>query len=250
MTADTGPGPRGLDLYRQLADLQHESDRLRVAAAARMAFEDVVARHNEIGWKDGVDPREAEAIREEAAEYLSGRRPVPLPISSAELIAHARRRIEVLGRLVEAGVEEAAEGIAGAEAELADELRKVEAAGCVFCSIAAGIAPATVVRDWGDVLAIRPRGGVNEGHLLVIPRTHVENAGTDPKASGRVMECAAELMAEHPAANIITSKGAEATQTVYHLHMHVVPRAAEDGLPLPWTPQQTAAAARQTEGEK
>ncbi|WP_335939941.1 HIT family protein [Streptomyces sp. PTD5-9] len=213
MTADTGP--LALYLYRQLADLQRESDRLRIAAGARMAFEDVVARHNEIGWKEGVDPREAEAIREEAAEYLSGRRPVP------------------------------------PQAELAEELRKVEATGCVFCSIAAGIAPATVVRDWGDVLAIRPRsGGVNEGHLLVIPRTHVEDAGTDKRVSGRVMECASELMAEEPSANIVTSKGAPATQTVYHLHIHVVPRVVGDGLPLPWTPQQTAAAARQTEGEK
>ncbi|MEU6467470.1 HIT domain-containing protein [Streptomyces sp. NPDC046976] len=237
-----------LHLYRQLADLQRESDRLRIAVGARMAFEDVVTQHRLIGWDN---PQEAAAIRQEAAEYLSGRRPVPPPVSSAELIAHARRRIEVFGRLTEVGVEGAAEGIVEAETELAEELRKVEGAGCAFCSIAAGIAPATVVRDWGDVLAIRPRsGGVNEGHLLVIPRTHVENAGTDPTVSGRAMECAAELMAEHPAANIITSKGAAATQTVYHLHIHVVPRAAEDGLPLPWTPQQTAAAARQTEEEK
>ncbi|MEV7842068.1 HIT family protein [Streptomyces albidoflavus] len=244
MTADTGPGT----LYRQLADVQRESDRLRVAVAARMTFEDVVARHNEIGWQEDVDPHKADAIRQEAAEYLSGRRPVPLPVSSAELIAHARRRIEVLGRLAEAGIEEAVEGIAEAEAELAEELRKVEAAGCVFCSIAAGIAPATVLRDWGDVLAIRPRGGVNKGHALVIPRYHVEDAGVDKRVSGRVMECASELMAEEPSANIITSKGEPATQTVYHLHLHLVPRAVEDGYPLPWTPQQTPA--RQAEGER
>lgn len=112
---------------------------------------------------------------------------------------------------------------------------------CVFCAIAAGTAPATVVREWDDVLAIRPRGGVNDGHVLVIPRTHVADAGTDPMVSARTMACAAELMAEHPNANIITSKGADATQTVYHLHIHVVPRSAGDGLPLPWTPQQEAA---------
>ncbi|MGD6765953.1 HIT domain-containing protein [Streptomyces sp. BH097] len=113
---------------------------------------------------------------------------------------------------------------------------------CVFCAIAAGQAPATVVREWDEVLAIRPRsGGVNEGHILVIPRTHVADAGFDPKVSARTMACAAELMAELPDANIITSKGAAATQTVYHLHIHVVPRSTGDDLPLPWTPQQQAA---------
>ncbi|MFI1734913.1 HIT family protein [Streptomyces acidicola] len=111
---------------------------------------------------------------------------------------------------------------------------------CVFCAIAAGEAPATVVRDWGDVLAIRPLGEVSDGHVLVIPRTHVADAGVNPAVSGRTMTCAAELMAELNAANIITSKGPEATQTVYHLHIHVVPRRADDGLPLPWTPQHQA----------
>jgi len=60
-----------------------------------------------------------------------------------------------------------------------------------------------------------------------------------------VMRRAAELMAELPAANIITSKGREATQSVFHLHVHVVPRQADDDLPLPWTPQQPARAAGQ-----
>lgn len=114
---------------------------------------------------------------------------------------------------------------------------------CVFCSIAAGEAPAAIVREWVDALAIRPRGGVNDGHVLVLPRVHVEDAGTDPGVTAAVMSRAAELMSEHPAANLITSKGAAATQTVYHLHVHIVPRQADDGLPLPWTPQQDALAA-------
>lgn len=61
------------------------------------------------------------------------------------------------------------------------------------------------------------------------------------------MRRAAELMAEHPDANIITSKGSLATQTVFHLHVHLVPRAAGDGLPLPWTPRR---AARTTGGDR
>lgn len=131
---------------------------------------------------------------------------------------------------------------------------------CVFCDIATGKAPAVFVRRWsppwwsarrwvafvrgdrrwGQVIAIRPRGGVNAGHLLIIPCAHVADAGVDPEVSARTMACAAELMGEHDAANIITSRGSDATQTVFHLHIHVVPRATGDGLPLPWTPQRNA----------
>jgi hypothetical protein len=65
----------------------------------------------------------------------------------------------------------------------------------------------------------------------------VADAGTDPAVSASVMAAAADLAAGLPAANIITSRGTAATQTVYHLHLHVVPRNAGDGLALPWTGQ-------------
>ncbi|MGW0607780.1 HIT family protein [Streptomyces sp. NPDC002640] len=117
---------------------------------------------------------------------------------------------------------------------------------CAFCAIAAGTAPAAIVREWPDALAIRPRsGGVTDGHVMVLPRVHVQDAGTDPDVTATVMRRAAELMADLPAANLIISKGAAATQTVLHLHVHVVPRQEHDGLPLPWTPQHTARAAAQ-----
>lgn len=113
---------------------------------------------------------------------------------------------------------------------------------CAFCRIVAGEAPATMIQEWPDALAIRPRsGGVATGHVMVIPRVHVPDAGADPVVTGAVMTRAAQLVGELAAANLITSKGSAATQTVYHLHVHVVPRLAGDGLPLPWTPQQQAA---------
>ncbi|MFD4221696.1 HIT family protein [Streptomyces griseus] len=114
-------------------------------------------------------------------------------------------------------------------------------ASCVFCEIVAGRAPAHVVWEWEDVVAIRPLNPVTPGHVLVIPHTHVADVGESPLVSARTMACAAELAAELPAVNVITSKGSAATQTVAHLHLHVVPRTAGDALPLPWTPQQQAA---------
>ena len=111
---------------------------------------------------------------------------------------------------------------------------------CAFCAIVAGHAPAVIVRHWPDTIAIRPLAPVVAGHVLVIPHAHVADVGTDPAVSAAAMARAAELAAELDACNVITSRGAAATQTVYHLHLHVVPRQHGDGLPLPWTPQHAA----------
>ncbi|MFE0378070.1 HIT family protein [Streptomyces inhibens] len=108
--------------------------------------------------------------------------------------------------------------------------------GCPFCRIVHGQAPATVLREWPETIAIRPRhGGVTAGHVLVIPRVHVADVAEDPVVSATTMLRAAELAAEVGDCNVITSRGPSATQTIRHLHIHLVPRADGDGLLLPWT---------------
>jgi len=107
---------------------------------------------------------------------------------------------------------------------------------CAFCAIAHRRAPAKIVRRWDSVVAIRPRsGGVTAGHLLVIPHQHVPDVGTDPTVTAAVFAAAAELAALLPACNVLTSKGRDGTQSVPHLHAHVVPQNAFDGLLLPWS---------------
>lgn len=115
---------------------------------------------------------------------------------------------------------------------------------CAFCAIVAGAAPATIVREWDDAVAWLPRSrGCTEGHTLVVPRVHVADAGVDPDVTAAVMRRAAELAGELPAANIITSRGAAAEQTVFHLHVHVVPRSVDDGFsPAFWTIRKNGAA--------
>lgn len=103
---------------------------------------------------------------------------------------------------------------------------------CPFCEIVAGRAPATIVREWSECVAIVPLKPVVEGHVIVMPKLHVADFTTQPCVSAAVMLCASEL-AEAPS-NIITSAGREATQSVFHLHLHIVPRADDDGLALPW----------------
>ena len=108
---------------------------------------------------------------------------------------------------------------------------------CVFCDIAAVKAPARFRYTWPDALAFYPLNPVTEGHLLVIPRVHVADFGEDPEVSAATMRRAAEA-ANHSypgtPMNLITSRGRAATQSVFHLHIHLVPRSEGDGLALPW----------------
>jgi histidine triad (HIT) family protein len=119
---------------------------------------------------------------------------------------------------------------------------------CAFCDIATGTGPATIVAEWPDALAILPRPdetgrrGCTEGHTLVLPRAHVADFAADPVVTAATMARAAELAARLGGAfNIITSRGALATQTVWHLHVHLIPRRSGDGLALPWNNEPVTA---------
>ncbi|WP_326681045.1 RapZ C-terminal domain-containing protein [Streptomyces sp. NBC_01237] len=108
---------------------------------------------------------------------------------------------------------------------------------CPFCQIIHDGAPAEIVREWHDTISIVPRsGGCTTGHLLLIPRGHVADFTVDPVVSATTQHRAAELAAELGGQwNYLTSGGPDATQTVQHLHGHLLPRTADDGLTLPWT---------------
>jgi histidine triad (HIT) family protein len=107
--------------------------------------------------------------------------------------------------------------------------------GCPFCDIIAGQAPATIVREWDDVIAIVPLNPVVEGHTLVIPKTHIRDFAAAEYIARQTMSKASMLAHRMGGPmNLITSKGPEATQSVPHLHLHLVPRAVDDGLALPW----------------
>lgn len=93
-----------------------------------------------------------------------------------------------------------------------------------------------MVWEWDDAIAIVPLGPVVDGHTLVIPKRHVDDFTTDPSVSAATM-LRASWLAERllsGACNMITSRGREATQSVFHLHLHLVPRRDNDGLALPW----------------
>lgn len=109
---------------------------------------------------------------------------------------------------------------------------------CPFCDIIAGRAQADWVLTpdtWPDAVAFIPLNPVTEGHCLIVPKTHVPDFATDPEVFAATARRAAELMRRtHRPMNVITSRGRAATQSVFHLHLHLVPREENDGLALPW----------------
>lgn len=126
---------------------------------------------------------------------------------------------------------------------------------CAFCQILRGELPATVIKEWDDIICLIPLDSCTPGHVLVIPKQHVKDGAEDAAVTAGTIRCAMEdpreLMrkaAQHlkeplPSAidfdfNTQFSTGINATQTVFHLHVHLVPRFAGDGLPIMWTGQE------------
>jgi histidine triad (HIT) family protein len=114
---------------------------------------------------------------------------------------------------------------------------------CLFCRIVAGELPSTRIHDDDRVIAIMDIFPATRGHALVIPRAHTadirEVAADDLAAAAQVAQHLARRAYERLSADGVTvmqSNGAAAWQTVFHYHLHVIPRYAGDPLVLPWTP--------------
>lgn len=110
---------------------------------------------------------------------------------------------------------------------------------CVFCRIAHEDSRGQVEQQLDQSVLFEPLGPVVPGHKLVVPRLHVASAADNPGVAAEAFRDAAEYVRrEHLQANLITSVGRDATQSVFHLHIHVVPRYAGDHVQLPWSDQQ------------
>lgn len=114
---------------------------------------------------------------------------------------------------------------------------------CLFCKIAAGEIPATIVAADGRTIAFMDINPATRGHTLVIPRAHARDVHEiepdDLAAVAVAAQRIAALQVERLGAdgvNLLNSNGRAAWQTVLHFHMHVIPRYAGDPLRLPWNP--------------
>jgi histidine triad (HIT) family protein len=114
---------------------------------------------------------------------------------------------------------------------------------CIFCKIVAGELPATIVDEDEQTLSFMDINPATRGHALVVPRRHSRDLlSVDPAdlhAAALATQRLAARMTERLGAtgvNLLNSCGAAAWQTVFHFHIHVIPRYPGDPLQLPWTP--------------
>jgi histidine triad (HIT) family protein len=112
---------------------------------------------------------------------------------------------------------------------------------CVFCRIMKKEIPASVVHEDEHSLAFMDLGQVNPGHVLVALKAHAENiyALDDAQAEGLFRAAARVARAiraafDPPGLSVYQANGKPAGQTVFHLHIHLVPRHDGDGMALSW----------------
>ena len=114
---------------------------------------------------------------------------------------------------------------------------------CLFCGIVAGDVPAQIVDSDEDTVAFMDINPATRGHALVIPRRHsrdlMEISDEDLAATSKAARRLAQRMdavLEPDGFNVLNSCRPAAWQTVFHFHIHVVPRYEDDPLKLPWIP--------------
>jgi histidine triad (HIT) family protein len=114
---------------------------------------------------------------------------------------------------------------------------------CLFCKIVAGELPSQRIAEDERTVSFMDINPATRGHALVIPKEHAVNLlEIEPDDLAAVALAAQQLAKRVPerlgadGVNLLNSCGAAAWQTVFHLHVHVIPRYADDPLRLPWTP--------------
>jgi histidine triad (HIT) family protein len=114
---------------------------------------------------------------------------------------------------------------------------------CIFCKILAGELPASVIDEDERTISFLDINPATRGHSLVIPRAHSEDLLRVDPEDLRAVAIASQRLAARlkerlraDGVNLVNSCGAVAWQTIFHFHMHVVPRYSDDPLKLPWVP--------------
>lgn len=114
---------------------------------------------------------------------------------------------------------------------------------CIFCKIANGEIPAATLYEDEDFRVILDLGPASKGHALILPKTHAANLCELPdEMAAKAMILAKKMTGKMIKAlkcdglNVVQNNGEAAGQTVFHFHMHLIPRYNGDGVGVTWTP--------------
>ena len=116
--------------------------------------------------------------------------------------------------------------------------------GCIFCAIVEGSAPQQRIYEDEHAVAFMDINPATRGHVVVIPRAHSDNLldvseedlAATMAAVRRLVERMNETI-EPDGFNILNNMGRAAWQSIFHFHVHVIPRYVDDPLQLPWLPE-------------
>ena len=116
---------------------------------------------------------------------------------------------------------------------------------CIFCKIANGDIPSKTLYEDEHFRVILDLGPATNGHALILPKNHYANLYELPEeTAGEVMKLAKKMAAQMTGNlgcegfNLVQNNGEPAGQTVFHFHMHLIPRYRDDGQRIGWKPQE------------
>ena len=114
---------------------------------------------------------------------------------------------------------------------------------CIFCKIANGEIPSATLYEDEDFRVILDLGPASKGHALILPKQHFKDlCEADPSLTAKILPLAGKIgkamKTELGASgfNVVQNNGASAGQTVFHLHVHVIPRYEDGPVMVSWTP--------------
>ena len=112
---------------------------------------------------------------------------------------------------------------------------------CIFCKLAGGEIPTATLYEDEDFRVILDANPAAKGHALIIPKEHYANLyELDDELAGKVLVLAKKMITKHTdilgcdGYNIVQNNGEAAGQTVFHFHMHLIPRFKDDGVGVTW----------------
>ncbi len=114
---------------------------------------------------------------------------------------------------------------------------------CIFCKIAAGEIPSKTLYEDEEFRVILDLGPANKGHALILPKDHYADLFALPEEKAeKVIRLAKKMGTQIKDAlhadglNLVQNNGECAGQTVFHFHMHIIPRFKKDGQKIGWIP--------------